>query len=96
MQLFPPPQCMTLHLPFFEPHKVPLHPTLQPIQVLLNDSTAFWCVSHFQLCIIGKLAEGALYSFIQVTDEDAMCASSQHNFYSGFFSLLISYLIEKC
>jgi len=38
---------------------------------LLNGSPAFWCVSHsFQLCVSSKLAEGALYPFTQVTDED--------------------------
>ena len=45
-------------------------PNSQPARVSLNGSMAFWCVSHFsQLCIICKLAEGALYPFIQVTDE---------------------------
>jgi len=37
----------------------------------LNGSTAFQCVRHSsQLCIISKLAEGGLYPFIQVADED--------------------------
>jgi len=45
---------------------------LSSVQVLLNGSTEFWCISHSsQLPIISKLAEGALYPFIQVTDEDA-------------------------
>jgi len=54
-----------------ESHQVPLHSTLQSVQVSLNGSTAFWCVSHSsQLCIISKLTEGGLYPFIQVIDED--------------------------
>ena len=53
-----------------KPHLVPLCPALQPIQVLLNGSTALWCVSHTsQLFIISRLAEGTLYLFTEVTDE---------------------------
>ena len=37
-------------------HDVPLRPTLQPVQVLLNGSTALWCTSHSsQFCVISKL-----------------------------------------
>ncbi|PKU46836.1 hypothetical protein llap_2809 [Limosa lapponica baueri] len=53
-----------------ESHKVPLCPTLQPVQVSVHGGTAFWCVSHpSRFCIISKLAEGTLYPFIQATDE---------------------------
>ena len=39
---------------------------------MLNSSTAFWYVSHsYQLCIIRKFAEGALYPFTQITEKDA-------------------------
>ena len=33
-------------LALLESQQVPLHPTLQFVQVLLNGITAFWCVSH--------------------------------------------------
>ena len=63
------PRCMTT-LSLVELHQVPLCLTLQPVQVSLNGSTAFWCVSHsFQLYIISKIAEGGLYPFIQVSED---------------------------
>ena len=56
-----------------------LCPNLQLVQVSLNGSTGFWCVSHsFQLCIISKIAEGVLYPFIQVIDEDAEQIQAQY------------------
>ncbi|PKU34685.1 iq and aaa hypothetical protein [Limosa lapponica baueri] len=49
---------------------VPLCPTLQPVRVLLDGSTAFRCVNHpSQFCVISKLAEGTFHPFIQVIDE---------------------------
>ena len=58
---------------------VPLCPTLQSVQVLLNAGTGFWCVSHSsQLCIISKLAEDGLCPFIQVVDEDVKQGQTQH------------------
>mgnify|MGYP001852876589 CR=1 FL=1 len=52
-----------------ELHGTPLFLTLHPAQVSLNSSTTFWRVIHSsQLCIVSNLAEGALYSFIQVID----------------------------
>lgn len=47
-------------------------PNFQPVQVLLNGSTSFWCVSlSSQLCsFITKLAQGELCPFIQDVDED--------------------------
>jgi len=33
-------------LALVEPHQVPLCPAFQPIQVMLNGSTAFWCIYH--------------------------------------------------
>ena len=38
-----PPQVQDPALALVEPHQVPLCPTLQPVQVLLNGSTAFRC-----------------------------------------------------
>lgn len=58
-------------MPLLKLIRFPLHPTLQPVQVLLYGSTSFWCVSHSsQLWIISKFAEGAFHPFIQITDED--------------------------
>jgi len=54
-----PPQVQDLALALVEPHQVPLCPTFQPVQVTLNDSTAFWCIYHSsQFSVISKLAEG--------------------------------------
>ncbi|XP_048785824.1 uncharacterized protein LOC125686152 isoform X3 [Lagopus muta] len=74
MELFL-PRCKTLHLlllnliPFFVPSS-------QPVQVLLNGSTAFSQSS--QLRIIGKLAEGGHYPLIKVIDEDVEQDRTQH------------------
>ena len=58
-------------LALVKPHLVYCCLTLQSVQILLNGSTAFCCVTHSsQLCIIVKLAEGTLSSFIQVIDDD--------------------------
>ena len=38
--------CMGLFLPRCRTLHVPLCPTFQPVQVTLNGSTAFWCISH--------------------------------------------------
>ncbi|XP_048785820.1 uncharacterized protein LOC125686147 isoform X5 [Lagopus muta] len=48
----------------------------QPVQVLLNGSTAFSQSS--QLRIIGKLAEGGHYPLIKVIDEDVEQDRTQH------------------
>jgi len=65
-----PPQVQDSVLSLVEAHQVNLCSTLQPVQVLMVSSTA-WCVSHSsQLLILSKLAEGALYHFIQVIGED--------------------------
>jgi len=71
MQVVIPPLVQN-HTPvLIQAHQVPFHPTLQPVQVSLNGSTASQCISHSsQHCIISKLAEGGLYPFIQVIDED--------------------------
>jgi len=66
-----PPHVMDPTLALVEPHQVSSCPTLQPVQVLLNGSTAFWCAIHSsQLCIISKLAETGLYPYIHVISED--------------------------
>ncbi|XP_048788485.1 uncharacterized protein LOC125687398 [Lagopus muta] len=66
-------------LAFVKPHPVSFCPALQPIQVLLNGSTAFRCVSQSsQLRIIGKLAEGGHYPLIKVIDEDVEQDRTQH------------------
>lgn len=65
------PQVQDSSLACAEPHKVPLHLTLQPVQVPLNGSTTFWNVSHSSLFqITSKHAESRLYPIIQVIDED--------------------------
>ena len=52
-----------------KPLQVSLCPTIQPVQALMNGSTAFRCVSQSsQLCVINKLAEGGFHPFIQVVD----------------------------
>jgi len=65
-----PPQVQDPAFAFVEPHQVPLCPTLQPVQVMLNGSTAFWYTQNSsQFGVISKLAEGTLCPFIQVIDE---------------------------
>ena len=51
-----PPQAQGPIFAHVEPHQVPLHSTLQHVQVLLNGIRAFWCVSYSsQFCIISNL-----------------------------------------
>jgi len=65
-----PPQVQYPALALVELNHVPLCPTLQPVPVSLNGTTAFWCIHHSsQFGVISKLAEGTLCPFIQVTDE---------------------------
>ncbi|XP_048818304.1 protein shisa-9 isoform X3 [Lagopus muta] len=67
------------HYENMETRPPPNNLPLQPIQVLLNGSTAFRCVSQSsQLRIIGKLAEGGHYPLIKVTDEDVEQDRTQH------------------
>ncbi|XP_052520385.1 uncharacterized protein LOC128071565 isoform X3 [Tympanuchus pallidicinctus] len=74
-----PPQMQDSTLAFVKPHPVFFCPALQPIQVLLNGSTAFRCVNQSsQLRIISKLAEGGHYPFIKVIDEDVEQDQTQH------------------
>jgi len=66
-------------LALVEPHQAPLHLTHQSVQILLDGSTTIWCTSYSsQPCIISKLAEGELYPFIQVMDEDIEQDQIQH------------------
>jgi len=66
-----PPQVQDPALALVEIHQIPLCPTLQPVQVTLNGSTACRCIHHSsQFGVISKLAEGILYPFIQVIDEE--------------------------
>ncbi|XP_052520447.1 uncharacterized protein LOC128071593 [Tympanuchus pallidicinctus] len=66
-------------LAFVKPHPVFFCPALQPVQVLLNGSTAFRRVSQSsQLCIFSKLAEGGHYPLIKVIDEDVEQDWTQH------------------
>jgi len=54
-----PPQVQDPAFGFVEPHQVPLCPTFQPVEVMLNGSTAFWCIYHTsQFGAISKLADG--------------------------------------
>ena len=72
MHVLIPPKVQGSTLTLVKPHQFPPCLTLQSAQDLLNDITAFRCVSQSsQLCIISNLAEGGLYPFIQITDEDA-------------------------
>jgi len=66
-----PPQVQDPALMLVELHEVPLHPTLQYVQVSLNGSTTFWCICHSsQLGVISKSAEGTLSPFMQVIGEE--------------------------
>ena len=61
MHVVIPPQVQDSTLAAVRPHKVSPCQTLQSVQILLNDSTAFRCVSHSsQLCIISKLAKESI------------------------------------
>jgi len=72
-------QVQDSSLAFVKPHLVYCCPALQSVQALLNGNTAFRCVSHSsQLCIISKLAEGGLYPFIQVINEDVEQDQTQY------------------
>jgi len=52
-----PPQMQDPAFALVESHEVPLRPTLQPVHVSLNGSTAFWCMSHSShFCAISKIA----------------------------------------
>lgn len=56
-----PPQVQDSTPALVKPRSVPSCPTLQPVQILLNDSTAFRYISQAsQVCIISKLAESTL------------------------------------
>ena len=79
MHVVIPPQVQDFTLALLEPHQVPPYPTLMPVHVSLNGSTAFRCIHQSsQLCIISKLAEGGLYPFIQVIDEDVEQDQTQY------------------
>jgi len=65
-------------MPFVEPHQVPLCPTLQSVQVLFNDSTAFWSFRHASQLCISKLAHSMFYPFMQVIDEDVEQDQTQY------------------
>lgn len=65
-----PSQMLNPALAFVEFQKVPLCPSLQPVQILLDGSTALQGIGYSsQFCIISKLAEQALCPFIQVIHE---------------------------
>ncbi|XP_040399220.1 uncharacterized protein LOC121062981 isoform X2 [Cygnus olor] len=73
------PRVQDSTLALVELHLVSSCPALQPAQVSLNGSAAFWRVGHSsQLCIIGVLAEGGHYSLIKVVDEDVEQDRTQH------------------
>jgi len=74
-----PPQVQDPAFSFVESHQVPLCPTLQPVQVTLNGSTAFWCIYHtYQFGVISKLAKGTFQLFIQVVDEEVKKGWAQY------------------
>ena len=56
-----PPQVQDPTLALVETHQVPLCPTLQPVHITLNGSTAFWCIYHssqFGVITLGNRALG--------------------------------------
>ena len=66
-----PSQVQDFTLAFVKPRLVYCCPALQSVQVLLNGSTAFKCVSHsLQFCIITVLAEGGHCPLIKAVDEE--------------------------
>ncbi|PKU47278.1 hypothetical protein llap_2377 [Limosa lapponica baueri] len=57
-------------LALIEPHYVLICPALQPVEVMLDGSTALWSVSQSsQFGIISELTEDTLCPLIQVSDE---------------------------
>lgn len=66
------PQVQDLSLPFVELHEVLISAFFHLLEVHVNGSTPFWCISHSdQFCIICKLAECPLCPIIQVVIEIA-------------------------
>lgn len=60
-----PSQVQDSILAFVKPYLISCCPSLQPVQVLLNGSTTFWCVGHsLQFCIVSVLAEDRHYQFL--------------------------------
>ena len=57
--------------PSVELHEVPFSSFLQPVEVPLKGSTPIWCTRpSSQFRIICKYAKGALYSIIQIINEE--------------------------
>lgn len=64
---------------FVELHVIPVSQFLQPVEVTLDDSKTFWCISHFlEFCVICRLAEGTLYPSTEVINEDAKQSRPLH------------------
>lgn len=70
---FPDGACTGLFLPMVRMWSLLLlmsktfNPFLHPFEVLLNNRTSIWCISHsFKLCIFGKITEGLLYPIIWI------------------------------
>jgi len=56
-----PAQVQDLALGLVEPHEVHTGPLLELVQVPLDGTPSFWCVSYTtHRCVICKLAEGSL------------------------------------
>lgn len=65
------------------------HPTLQPVQVLLNGSKVFYCVNNFfQFSIIHKITEVES----QNQQPNILLAKDQMFFFSAF-SLFVKFLL---
>ncbi|PKU41108.1 hypothetical protein llap_8578 [Limosa lapponica baueri] len=68
-------------LGFVELHEVSMGPPLKPVQVPLDGIPSLMRVNHAtQLGVIGKLAEGALYPTVYVSDKDVKQHWSQYRF----------------
>ncbi|PKU43822.1 rna-directed dna polymerase from mobile element jockey-like [Limosa lapponica baueri] len=67
-----PSQKQNFALPLVELPEVPVSPFLQLIQVSLDGNLSFSCIGPCsQFCVICKLAEGALYTIIQIINENS-------------------------
>jgi len=63
-------QVQDFALPRVERH-VSLSPFLQPVEVPLDGSITFWCVSHsLRFGVAFKFAEDLFFPIIQIINED--------------------------
>ena len=66
-----PLQVQDFAFAFVELHEVPVSLFLQPVEVPLNGSMILWWIScSSQVCIVCKLAKGALCPIVQIINQD--------------------------